>query len=153
MNTPQQHTLEQAKALLDSADHGDPIHWELSKYLFRNMNSVEFAIKSGWLQNASDDEKEFSEKFVSLRDQYLQLFEDESGIASVPEYCTEVIPDILDYYDFSTEAGQIILNMIKTHVAQNYASGMENNPDEYAKLNQEIQDKIEKIDQNMKPQN
>ena len=149
MNTPQKNTLEQSKVLFESADNGNAIHWELSKYLFRNMNSIDYALNVGWLENASDEDKEFAKGFVSLRDQFKHLFEDESGIAITPLYCDELISDILDSYDFSTEAGQIILNMIKHHCA----TSMKSDPDEFSELNQEIQCKLEKIEQNMKPQN
>jgi len=118
MREGQIKSLLQAEELLEGAKT-NPLHMELAKYLVKNMNAIEGAIKRGWTEGADEHDTEYMNKYLELRDTYAPvLFSDyvtSSGLYH-PNYSDEVIVDAINCgYNFESECGNIIKGMIKSH--------------------------------------
>lgn len=118
MREGQINSLRQAEELFESAKT-NPHHLELSKYLVRNMNSIEGAINRGWTEGADEHDTEYMKQYLALRDVHAPvLFSDyitSSGLYH-PKYSDEVIFDAINCgYNFESECGNIIKGMIKSH--------------------------------------
>ena len=118
MREGQINSLRQAEELLVSAQT-NPHHLELSKYLVRNMNSIEGAIKQGWTKDADEHDSEYMEKYLELRNKYApELFPESrtnSGLYH-PSYSKVItIEAIKSGFDFSNENGRIIKGMIQSN--------------------------------------
>lgn len=123
MRDTQRECIEQCRVLFNSANNGNAIDWELAKYIFKNMNSVHFAIENGWMNGASVDDLEYADAYISLRDEYKDMyseFESDTNGNIVPTYCDELTVDLLESYDFSTHIGRIILGMMNVHYKTQY---------------------------------
>ncbi|QOI71431.1 hypothetical protein pEaSNUABM12_00514 [Erwinia phage pEa_SNUABM_12] len=124
MKEGQSNSIQQSKELFESARSGNVMHLELGKYLFNNMNSVSFGKDSGWFNGAGTDDLEYIDAFISLRDEYSDLYSDYKvhpdsvkffKCTIRPSYSHDLTLDIMDHCDFSTEMGDTILGMIKNY--------------------------------------
>ncbi|EBS4516587.1 hypothetical protein DQT32_04160 [Salmonella enterica subsp. enterica serovar Braenderup] len=123
MRDTQIECIEQCRELFKSANSGNPIHWELAKYIFKNMNSVHFAIENGWMNGAGADDLEYADAYIALRDEFKDMYSDFDSDAKgnyVPTYCDELTVDLLETYDFSTHVGRIILGMMNVYYKTQY---------------------------------
>lgn len=152
----QENTIQQVKVLFESANNGNAIDWELSKYMFRNMVSVDFGQKNGWFNGAGDDDKEYIAAFLALKNEYQDMYSDfkQDDGSIYPSYCHELALDILDQYDFSTESGKIILGMMETNFNMRSKLGKRaGEHEEEVAYAENVLDKIQEFkDKNMKPQ-
>lgn len=115
--------LEQCRELFKSANNGNPIDWELAKYVFKNMNAIGFAVSNGWTHGANADDLEYIDEYLKLRDEYKDMyseFESDPNGNFVPVYCDELTIDLLDTYDFNTHVGKVILGMMNNHYRIQY---------------------------------
>lgn len=148
MTEEQQEVLKEIEVLFKSADTGNAIHWELAKYVFNSLNAAELCLKTEWANRAGADDIEYINALVSVRDKFKHLYSDTNVLndgSLYPEYCHDMIIDILDEYDFSSSSGEIIFNGIQFEVLKMQYN---KHADSMAVI-----EKLKKIQENMKPQN
>jgi len=106
MRAGQTNSIKQVEELFESSKT-NALHLELSKYVYRNINAVESAIKNGWTRGADEHDTEYMEKYIALRDKFFP-----DGLNDKPDY--SLTADVIKCgYDFKNETGSMIIKSIK----------------------------------------